>query len=273
MREDLGRSINSCHEKLDDQKAMIDRLQLQLTNCIEGQEVLKAKNSALEKENLKMKEYVQRLEQDFKSNSILIHGIPLPARVNNGKRPQENLVDVVHRIGKAIDFKFNPTTIDSCHRVGNGKDNAADNPPPILVKFTSRMEKQEFFRQKKARSKLSTNRIFGYEQVDQPVYVCDDLTEENRILLSKAKRYGKAKGYRYVWWSNGKVLMRKRAGSKVFVVSPDTDFDLIFDEPPTDSNENIGSPLIQPEINLPTGNNGTIEHETSEETTHNTSNE
>lgn len=231
MRKELGLSIKSCHDKLDEQKAVMENLQLQLVSCIQEQDFLKGKVASLEKENCKLKEQFRYLEQDTKSNSIVIHGIPLPEKTEDEPSAEENVVETVRSVGQALNFKFKQLSIDTCYRVSQEQKTLSGKPPPIVLKFTSRLEKQEFIRLKKLRSHLTTANIKGFEgHEENPVFITEDLTKSNRMLLSKAKKYGKMKRYQYVWWSNGKVLMRRKAGSRVLVVSSENDLQFESDE-------------------------------------------
>lgn len=50
------------------------------------------------------------------------------------------------------------------------------------------------------------------------VYIAENLTLRTRKLLYFAKEWAKSAGYRYVWCSNGKVLVRKNSGDPAVVV-------------------------------------------------------
>lgn len=226
LRKDLSKSLEVCHEKLDDQKSLLEDQRQQLLTCLNQQQELQGRVVKLEKENVTLKQKMNDLEQYGRKNSIEIHGVPYPKKTSMGLQPKENIIEVVHRIGIAIGFKFEPYTIDACHRLRSAKGKAGTNPekpPGIILKFTRRMDKEEFLRIKKTRPQLSTRHVKGYEHVDQPIYIGDSLTQYNRFLLSKAKAFAKNENMKYTWFNNGKILMRKNEGSRVFVIASEED--------------------------------------------------
>lgn len=216
-KEDLGRSIESCHQKLDESKKILEEQGKRLIECLDKIESLDLAVTSLERENVSLKARINDLEQYGRKNSVEIQGVPLPVPTSTGAQPRENAIEVVHRIGAAVGFQFQPYTIDACHRLG--KVSNRSQPPGIIVKFTCRVEKESFMQKVKSRRDFSTRHVNGFENFDQRIFVNDNLTEFNKMLFKKAREFKKANNFLFVWYKNGKILLRKTEKGKVFVIS------------------------------------------------------
>lgn len=185
-------------------------------------EYLLEKLENLEKENHLLKNKIKDLEariedeeQYSRVNCIEIHGIP--------HQPNENVLQIVKDVGVAIDFKVSDEAIDNCHRLGRS---VAGKPVPgIIVKFTRRLDKEEFLRKKRIRHNLST-RHMGLT-TDLPVFVNESLCSARRRVYALARQAKKTKQYKYIWLRGGKILMRKNDGEPVKVISCVNDLEML----------------------------------------------
>lgn len=111
-------------------------------------------------------------------------------------------------------------------RTKENKERNSGLPPPVLVSFNNIEEKT------KIRKALQSNRIkaqdCGFVDNNRPIYVNDHLTKRNKYLLQQAKERKKRGIYNYVWTSNGDVLVRKDATSKVIRILDIASFDVQY---------------------------------------------
>lgn len=103
-----------------------------------------------------------------------------------------------------------PDKIESVHRLKAREGKI----PPIIVRFRDRSERDRWVNK---RSALKSERIF----------INENLTKLQRWLFWNAKECAKEKGYKYVWMSNGKILVRRKDGAAVIRIEDESDLNHI----------------------------------------------
>lgn len=114
----------------------------------------------------------------------------------------------------------------------------------ILVRFASNEKKKELMRS--ARAKRLGTVMFGYNGENKPIYIDEQLTKQSHYLLMRAKKL-KAMGIKYVWVSNGDILVRCKDGDKVTKITSEEHID------------NIEKNLVLKKKQGPTNTNTTVE--------------
>lgn len=171
-----------------------------------------------------LSEQLQAKEQQERINNIEITGLP----VLKG----ENLMNTLNNISAKIGFPLKPYDIDYVHRVrryvpksvaGVGTDGHVPPPTPnIIVRFIQRSRKNEMLAAVRARRGL-TSADAGLNGPATPIFINDHLTPQNKLLYKQARLTAKEKGYKYVWLSECKILLRKSDNSKVVLISKESD--------------------------------------------------
>lgn len=206
--KELIKSVDLCHEKIDENSTIIKSLENTLAVFRDDVVKLSDRCTALEGENTKLKSELNDLQQYSRRNNIEIRGVP--------EAVGENVTGIVNRIGMLMGVDVN-AAVDISHRVGkklDGKDR------PIIVKFLSCMKKQEFLNARKVRRNLCV-RDLGDEwkkSVNNTIYINEHLTIQNKILLNKCRDFKKNANIKHLWVKNGKIYMRKADNTKVFVI-------------------------------------------------------
>lgn len=195
-------SSETINTKLDENTKAIKLQSEQYEKCMKVMEELLSENKQLKEKVKKLEERLEDVEQYSRSNSLEIHGIPVD---NN-----ENVLQVVKEVGRALDMDISDTMVDACHRLGNKQNN---NPPGIIVKFVRRIDKEEFIRRRRVKRTLSTRHINRPD--DRPIYVNESLTPARRRLLAMARTARNEKNYKFLWVRNGKIYLRKEENAPV----------------------------------------------------------
>ncbi|XP_046685349.1 uncharacterized protein LOC124371080, partial [Homalodisca vitripennis] len=132
----------------------------------------------------------------------------------------EDVVSIVKEVGKVLDFNISNTMIDACHRLG--KRSEPNSPPPgIVLKFISRLDKEELLRKRRVKSKFSTRHM--NLEMDKPVYINESLTPMKRKLMAEARKFKRENNYQFVWVRDGRIFLRKEEASKVIHVTCQAD--------------------------------------------------
>lgn len=201
--QELGKSLDLVHEKLDENSRLIKQQAESIKSCLESIDGLKKENMLLKNKLEDTKAQLDDLEQYGRRNSIEIHGIPEMAN--------ENLLEIVKNIGRAMDIDIQPQMIDSCHRLGKspGQPSAA-----VIVKFVRRMDKDQFIHRRKVKRNLKASQV-GFSNNDNIIYINHSLTRLRRHIYSEARKLKKLKNFAYLWVDNaGNIKLRRQEGDR-----------------------------------------------------------
>lgn len=212
VEKNLGQSLNSCHDQLIETTASIKSQNEEIVSLRASLDKALSENAMLRNTVSKLETRVEELEQYSRRNAFEVYGIP--------KTENENVINIVMKVGEALGVPIEETQIDACHRL---KAPESGKPPGIIVKMVRRVDTELMLKKKREKKDFSTRHI-GMA-VDSPIYVNESLTPGNRRLLGATRAARKAKNYRYLWVRNGKILLRKDDGHEVVVVKSLNDLD------------------------------------------------
>ncbi|CAH1153882.1 unnamed protein product [Phaedon cochleariae] len=218
MNADMAKSIENCHDKIDECSNLIKKQDSKISECLNKIEELSTKCSNLEKENAVLKIAINKQEQHTRLNSVELHGIP--------EIKGENVIETIMYVSRALNVELNTNMIDCCYRLP-AKQLKPNNSRSIFLKLISRIKKEEIMKAKKVRSTLTVQDIFKSDMnipfqnrinPNEPVYVNESLTSANKVLFAKCAEFKKKNNVKFLWVKNGKILMRQKENSKVYVI-------------------------------------------------------
>lgn len=151
-------------------------------------------------------------EQYTRNKNVEIKGIP--------QKPNEDLADIINKIGEAIGEPVSPKDVDVCHRVRT-KDNRKTN---IVVQFQRREKRDQFL--EKARKKRLRNDLLGSECED-PIYVNEHLCPAMKKLLGMASARKREHEWKFVWVKNGVIFARQTEKSQIIRTTHENDVNKI----------------------------------------------
>lgn len=195
-QDDMLRSVEFCSASIDDFARKISDFSAALKKI----EVLEAKVAKVEADNTSLRVEMANLNQYMRRNNIEISGVP--------ETKGENVIEIVQNIGETVGVNISPTVIDTCHRVPNHSGGL--KPKSIIVKFSSRLAKQNLLSAAKMKRQALNTSSLGLKNMNaKPFYLTDHLTPQNKMLLFKVKSYCRENGFKYVWVNDCKILVRK----------------------------------------------------------------
>lgn len=199
-QKDLGSSIELCHSSINDVKVMLSEHEKKIKNCNDDIELIKKENILLNTNVKNLKCEINELEQYSHRNNLVIYGVP--------EEKGENISGVMRRLAKAIQFPdWSDSLLDAVHRMGQV---SSRNPRPIIAKFISRINKEDFLSKRKVRRNLKASDM-GYSS-ENPIYVNESMTSANRELLKLTREAAKKKNYDQVWTANCNIYVRRERG-------------------------------------------------------------
>lgn len=141
------------------------------------------------------------LKQHSIENNLEVQGLP--------ESELENPIKAVENIGAAINCCLDPASFD-CSVTKSGSTQT------LVIKFSSKTTRKNFLTagkdfnrsQKKFSSQSSSHKIFVNEQ----------LTSNQKRLLYDCKQFSLANNFRFAWFSNGQILLKRNNHSKPIVI-------------------------------------------------------
>lgn len=216
MEVSFNLSYESMNEKIEDNTGAVKKQTEEMSKCLKTINDLMTENKMLKEKINDLENRLDEQEQYSRRNTIEIYGIP--------QDKNEDVVQIVKEVGKVLDFEITKPMIDACHRMGRrpGHNSA---PAGIVVRFVSRLDKEELLRRRRVKSNLSTRHMnLG---VDQPVYINEALTPARRKLMAAARQVRREKSIKFLWVRNGKIFMRKEESAPVIHISCQADLNKV----------------------------------------------
>lgn len=198
----LKESVNFCSGTCDDLKKIPDEVR-ELRREIQN---LTLQNRELQTENRQLTSKVEELEQYMRSNNLEIKGAPVMG----------NPIDIVKKIGELVGEPVENTDIDICHRVPTQR-----NEKNIIVRFVQRSKRNSLL-EKCKKKRLTTSDIDALGS-ENPMYVNEHLTRQNKQLLGAAIARKRETRWKFVWTAGGKVYAKKDVTSAVIRIANQSD--------------------------------------------------
>ncbi|CAG9560069.1 unnamed protein product [Danaus chrysippus] len=187
----------------------------------------------LTEENLKLKEQLQSLQDNFHENeqksrlcNVEIQNVP--------ERKNENLLQLVSNLGTLLGVVIPAESIKAVHRVAHNTH--TDRPKNIILQLNTKHLRDDVIAASRARRGLTAGQLIAaggpsnassrsgsdVTQSDRTVYIREHLTLRNKILFSKTRSIARDK-YRYVWTKNAIIQVRKNDNAPVMYIRSEKD--------------------------------------------------
>ncbi|XP_044765628.1 uncharacterized protein LOC123321907 [Coccinella septempunctata] len=203
----LLESVNFCSNKISDFEVEISKM----NNYIKITDQLSNENAMMKKELEELRERINDTEQVSRLNNVEIQGVP--------EKRDENLFKILEKIGEHINYEMTSSVIDYANRVQTNRNSERNQGRNIIVRFTSRRERDRFLMAAKTkRMENNGNPKLSLVNVSEAFYINEHLTLANKLLFKDVRLAAKAKDYKYVWVKNGAVFYRKDDASKIVLV-------------------------------------------------------
>jgi Skp family chaperone for outer membrane proteins len=184
--DDLKKTLDSQLEKFrTDLKADLRAEFQPLIRANEDQ--TKANTSKIEVMEFKCRQLEDRLEMNEKAADLIVRGVPVFA-----KEVVENHYKTIARV---LGYDADGIPRADVFRLGRKLPNAKQDPP-ILIKFTTKLDKSEFFRKYLTKMGDMKLTILGFSAPSR-FYIGENLTKQTQAVYSEAlnlKKAGKIDG-------------------------------------------------------------------------------
>ncbi|KAH9380087.1 hypothetical protein HPB48_009916 [Haemaphysalis longicornis] len=152
-----------------------------------------------------LKKDMNELEWHNHKLNLELHGIQ--------KTEHENLLEKVNAVAASLKVpELTESDVTAVHRLPS----KPDKTPGIIVRFTRQTVRDKWLQNKKKLVEAKSD-----------VFIQENLTKQTRTLLWETKKWAEEKGFRFVWHSYGKVLVRRCEGERAVVVRSRNDLSAI----------------------------------------------
>lgn len=204
----IKESIDFMNQGFENFKTDVEGFRRELAEVKKQNEQHHKTNELLRRELQETKKEILELKQYTRNINLEIKGLPIA--------PNEDLVSSVQKVASCLGVELAESDIDVVHRV-RSKDK---DKPNVVVKFVTRSVRDKVLNAAK-KTRLNTKHL-GFEK-QEPLFVNEHLCVENKALLTKAKKAAKDRNWKFVWLSQGKILMRRTDNSTVLHVTSEDD--------------------------------------------------
>uniref|UniRef100_T1HEE4 FP protein C-terminal domain-containing protein n=1 Tax=Rhodnius prolixus TaxID=13249 RepID=T1HEE4_RHOPR len=216
-RAEVVSSVNACKNDIVTAISAIDE---RIKQCNDDNRQLKKANMKLQKELGEVKLQINELIQSTQYNSsVRINNVPYTE--------QENVYNIVQKIGLAIGFEVREERICSCYRQFFKKLTASYREetvcPSIILKFVNTKDKNEFLKSKKINRAKLTTELFSATSPGKPIFINENMSPYHYKLFRKVKELQKQIMIKYVWFQNGCIKVRVSDTSYVKSVKSEND--------------------------------------------------
>lgn len=228
-------------KEIMDKVSKIDNMELSLQNLSDQYDQLVKDYKALYQEHLQLaKDHKALKGQVMQSSSdIIVHSKAMNDLEQYSRRDcieirgvpftqEESTDDIVEKVGEIIGVDLETDDISISHRLADKVITRNDGTqikrdPAIIVKFTKRSTRDEFYYSRKKLHKRSTRDLGFTRQREQPIFICESLTATNRKIFNSCLAFKKKNDYKFIWTHYGTTCLRKDSNSPVISIKTEND--------------------------------------------------
>lgn len=183
---ELKRSVQHMSDCFDEQKTSVEKVMSEI-------KLLREENTKLKQRVEVLEEKINYQEQKERDNNVVVSGIPKQDHFDSAKK-------IMEQVFQTMQIQ-NVNIVDS-YRLGKSEN------APILVKLDDQDLKVRILKKSRELKGGFNVRGCGLNGSNNSIYINEDLTQQNQILLKKTRDFKRAKGHHSVYTRNGKIYLR-----------------------------------------------------------------
>uniref|UniRef100_T1HRS5 FP protein C-terminal domain-containing protein n=1 Tax=Rhodnius prolixus TaxID=13249 RepID=T1HRS5_RHOPR len=163
---------------------------------------LQSENTSLRCEVKNLNNQLNIHSQNIHTNTVRINNIP--------KKSDEDLFQVLFKIGQVCDYELTKDKIDFCFRTRTVRNS---DTPPILLKFASKIEKDTFMYKKRTSQEKLTTDIIDSSRPKGKIFINDYMSPYYYSLYQKVNQLRVQGILKFTWFRNNKLYVKKNENS------------------------------------------------------------
>lgn len=216
----MEQSLQVLSNKYDELTKEYHKLKNQHSELEKDHKALKSQVLKSEKVITMHSQNINDLEQYSRRECLEIRGIPVTQ--------DESTDEIVGKVGEIIGVDIDADDISISHRLADKVITRSDGvqmkrDPAIIVKFTHRTTRDDFYRARKKLHKRSTKDLGFTRQRENPIFISESLTARNRMIFNRCLEFKKKNYFKFIWTHYGTTFLRKDTNSSVIVIKTEDD--------------------------------------------------
>lgn len=216
-QNDLINELKNSYKFMSDN---FDKLLKEIKQIKNDQKVIKnniatiqANEEKLKNKVIIMESQIMKCKQEINNNNMIITNMPK-------LKAQSDVTRAVEKIAQQVNYELKKDEIIELYQLEskNGKSY------PIIVKSNSNQFKNACMNFRKDKNAIDMKKIIpNLNNNKKNVNFFHFLEREYIYLLGKAKEIAKEKKYKYIWYANATILIRKEDKSKIIKIRCEDD--------------------------------------------------
>ena len=203
-------------EALDDQQVCKKLVQIMKTATSDlvqtinslRDEVRSLKSQVADRDNTiaEMRQEIQELQ--YRNDALEQYGRRNCLRVTGISDTEEDTTAAVVQLANEIlkvDPPIAPQDINNSHRLPKPRNAPADQPHPIIIRFTRKADRDRVLKERKELKKFNEDKLVK-------IYINEDLTTTRARLFAAARNHQKNGRLQQVWTFNGNIKVKTLTG-------------------------------------------------------------
>lgn len=225
MFEKLEKTIKENQEKTDKKLNELEKSQIFISNQYDAIDKKIDSILSLKQDVVMLKNLLQKKDEEIKSLENRVLNLEQYSRRSCVEfreviqAENEDVETIIENAAKILNIPLTRNDIDAAHRLKT----APGKTPVIIAKFHSRKIRDKFIENK--RKTITNNDVIG--KGSGKIYIGESLAPYYRELLWKAKMKAKAENYKFVWWKNDTILVRKEEQGPIIRIKTEEDIEKI----------------------------------------------
>lgn len=210
---DLTRSVDLLSNKYDDILNQLVIINKNLKRHDSDISTLKQDIKIVDKRAVEADQQVDDLAQYIRRDCLEIQGVR-PTKDHSSE-------DIVKSVGECIGVKLHSNDIAIAHPIPSYN---ADLPPKIIVKFTHRKTRNNFYANRRNLNKKKAKDLPHLNLNSQEsVFISESLTAKKKRLFGEVNKAKKKLKWRFIWSYNGRIFIKEKENSKTFTFDNEGD--------------------------------------------------
>lgn len=198
-------SLIESQKKLEEKFDLFDgNIKATVASLVKTVDDLKKENAALKGTISSLSFRINHIEQKSQKNKIEIDGIV--------RHDGEQLIDVVLQLSGVCKADLTAQDIKGIHRLSPKSEKRNGMPGTVVVDIPDDIKRKNFVKLCRQQKNLNGS-VINLEKM--PLYVNYKLTKASKFLLARAKEKKKEGLIKYVWISDGDILLRKDDNARI----------------------------------------------------------
>lgn len=199
--EEMKKSSNFISDQYESFKNQLNENNKLISTLLSSLEKMKIENSQKDKKIEDLNLRISRLEQQSKTSYLEICEMQEDKNIT--------CIEQVIDISNEAQINVKPEDIKEAYRMPK-RENSRMKHRPLIVNFHNKCKRDEFVKKRQLHLRK--------EQQEIKVYFNELMTPFYKNLLYICKQRARDTNHRFVWFANGKILVRKKESSPVITI-------------------------------------------------------